>query len=240
MSDSQDDKAARKRIADDVWCRTCDTVHIAYIPVTTFRCADCGFGQWAEDLAESHASAFPSHVVYSLVHEGEPPMTDDPVRPQETLRGKLVEEFGEHRIHLRSGRCACGQTVGSDPRRIQRHVADAVLPIVEEETARLRRDLDIAESVAGARQINYREQYDRVLEWALRDQRRAGDAEDSLAALRDKVKALADEADKRLAEWREAEREYGTFGEVSIGLSLSGFFAEHLLALVEEPQGGEQ
>ena len=167
-------------------------------------------------------------------------VTADPVRPQETLRDRIAEV-----IHLRI--CGCGGTLTD--RHLSgpyiRAVADAVLPIVEEETARLRRDIDIAESVAGARQINYREQHDRVLEWALRDQRRAGDAEDSLAALRDKVKTLAAkwrakpngfDPNKKLTEdgigyWR---------GRSTTFLQCADEVDRLLRALVEEPQGGEQ
>ena len=126
-------------------------------------------------------------------------MTADPVRPQETLRNALAVALRNAvvQVHI-SKETAC-------------ILADAVLPIVEEETAEIEK---------------------LRLECAVEERRNASD----LAALRDKVKALADEADKNLAEWREAEREYGSFGEVSIGLGLSGFFAENLRALVEEPQ----
>src|SRR5690348_5445259 len=178
-SDPEDDKTARKRIADDVWCRTCDTVHIAYIPVTTFRCADCGFGQWAEDLAESHASAFPSHVVYSLVHEVEPPMTADPVRPQETLRARLIAV-------LRTCTCREGHNQYGPWRRIDMSCAlcgssegraDAVLPIVEEETARQ------ADLIAEFRKRD--ESASRVIRNAIKQ---AAEHGTELAALRDKVK----------------------------------------------------
>ena len=132
-------------------------------------------------------------------------MTADPVRPQDTLRERLrdvslerlcpttcgyrisrggmwAEKDGTVRsLHEQGG--PCGTHVG-----LSSALADAVLPIVEEETAR------------------------------------------QLAALRDKVKALADEWDRD-----------GTNPEFSPTTRvLSEHHAERLRALVEEPQGGER
>lgn len=52
-----------------MWCQTCRHEHVAYIPATTFMCAACGFGSWGEDVAESHATDLPTHIVYPVVHE---------------------------------------------------------------------------------------------------------------------------------------------------------------------------
>lgn len=55
-------------IVDEVWCISCRHTHIPTIPVTTFLCANCGFGQWSEELAENHATMYPDHVVYPVIH----------------------------------------------------------------------------------------------------------------------------------------------------------------------------
>ena len=186
----------------------------------------------------------------------------DPVRPQETIREKLestvldrlcpttcgyrismgtfcVSPAGSYSAHVPGRPCNIHMSLA-------RVVADAVLPIVEEETKTLRRDLDIAESVARVAQVNYREQYDRVLEWALRDQRRAGTAEDALSALRDKVKALADENDDTLCDVIETALD-DAHGASHYECCYTGHVLAHkatvaaqaVVRALVEPQGGE-
>lgn len=67
-------------IADDVWCLTCEHVHIPSIPAVTHVCADCGFGQWDLGIAEWHANAYPDHIVYPL-HHRTVPLDQKPLEP---------------------------------------------------------------------------------------------------------------------------------------------------------------
>lgn len=67
-----------RRLLDDVWCRTCQHIHIATIPVVTFRCAGrgqgqgCGYGGWWVNEAGRHAEEWPDHIVYPEHHETVP------------------------------------------------------------------------------------------------------------------------------------------------------------------------
>lgn len=66
-----------RRLLDDVWCRTCQHIHVATIPVVTFRCAGgpdhgCGYGGWWVTEAAQHASDYPDHIVYPKHHETVP------------------------------------------------------------------------------------------------------------------------------------------------------------------------
>lgn len=67
-----------RRLADDVWCLTCNHKHIPNIPVVTWVCADCGFGSWDDEVAEGHATVLPDHVVHPLHHQTVPlPLGND-------------------------------------------------------------------------------------------------------------------------------------------------------------------
>lgn len=62
------DHGPTARLVDTVWCLSCQHEHIGTIPVTTFRCADCGFGSWGATVAEAHASQYPTHIVHPVHH----------------------------------------------------------------------------------------------------------------------------------------------------------------------------
>lgn len=128
--------------------------------------------------------------------------------PQEALRGEIAEAL-EERVEF----CACGCVVDSE---VWQNCADAVLPVVQAHTQALRAERNLVESLRSVEFVRHREQYDRVLAWALRDQQRAGKAEDDLTALRDAVSRLADELEakpKKLTDesavyWRGRETAY--------------------------------
>lgn len=69
MSHRVNDEAGRLRdLLGDVWCTTCSHEHIPDIPLTTFKCADCGFGSWDLVLAVHHAATWTDHNVHAVRH----------------------------------------------------------------------------------------------------------------------------------------------------------------------------
>lgn len=62
------DRGPKAQLLDQVWCNSCQHLHIATIPVVTFRCADCGFGAWGDSVAAAHADGGDNHVVYAQHH----------------------------------------------------------------------------------------------------------------------------------------------------------------------------
>lgn len=69
MSTVERDERPTAQLVDKVWCVPCDHTHIGTIPVTTFACADCGFGSWGASVAAAHAATFPNHIVHPVHHE---------------------------------------------------------------------------------------------------------------------------------------------------------------------------
>ena len=55
-------------VAAEVWCETCQHVHIPDIPAVTWLCRDCGWGQWSEVDADAHVEAAPAHRPYRVGH----------------------------------------------------------------------------------------------------------------------------------------------------------------------------
>jgi hypothetical protein len=73
----------------DVWCLTCEHVHVPVMPAVTFRCSDCGYGGWIVQVAEHHAHEYDDHIVYPVHHQTIPmpaerpvPATDDDGYPE--------------------------------------------------------------------------------------------------------------------------------------------------------------
>ena len=130
-------------------------------------------------------------------------MTADPVRPQETLRERIAE--------------AIDGAIPDDPEfdimNVRRVLAcaDAVLPIVEEETKPLVEEIE----EFAVELVNERAEHQ---------------------ALRDKVKTLAG---KWAQEARDLDNSDDPWQEEPIAVGLMRHEVE-LLALVEEPQGGER
>ena len=71
--------AARYLTPPNVWCDTCAYEHIPFIPATTFRCHDCGFGAWVPAIALAHAEFYIDHDVYPIVHRITPTTGGDAV-----------------------------------------------------------------------------------------------------------------------------------------------------------------
>jgi hypothetical protein len=65
---SDHDHGPTAQLVEEVWCLNCQHVHVGTIPVTTFRCSDCGFGSWGASVAAGHAQMYPSHVVHPVHH----------------------------------------------------------------------------------------------------------------------------------------------------------------------------
>lgn len=63
------DSGPKAQLLDDAYCLTCDHKHIPTIPVTTFRCAECGFGSWGVTVAAAHAESYSDHLVYPVLHQ---------------------------------------------------------------------------------------------------------------------------------------------------------------------------
>lgn len=115
------DHGPKAALLDDAYCRTCQTWHVATIPVVTFACADCGFGSWGETVAAAHHTNLPDHNVYPVVHEVVSPAVPERDRmrgtggnrflPADATRGDLLASINDQLGDLHEWATDMGQTV---------------------------------------------------------------------------------------------------------------------------------
>ncbi|MGH3999943.1 MAG: hypothetical protein ACRDTJ_21065 [Pseudonocardiaceae bacterium] len=64
MSEAQHDHSGEHM----VWCRNCETEHVASIPPITYVCRDCGWGQQDYAMGRSHLLYNPGHAITDVRH----------------------------------------------------------------------------------------------------------------------------------------------------------------------------
>jgi hypothetical protein len=72
-----------------VWCRNCETKHVASIPAMTFRCHFCGWGQQNYRDGLRHLIDCPGHAIMAVRH---------PVSELEHDASKCCRTCGTHVI----------------------------------------------------------------------------------------------------------------------------------------------